>query len=108
MANAFRYSKTETGRYNDEKTPMIGVFFKSLFESLMLLEVVDFRFRMLAFRGACGEPSRRFAPLEVSPVPLLPQESRTLHSNQLFNEENEKINQKQKSFRKQAFLMNYG
>jgi hypothetical protein len=34
-------------------------------------EVVDFRSRMLAFRG-------------VSPVPLLPQESRTFRSNQLF------------------------
>jgi hypothetical protein len=65
---------------------------------------------MLAFRGACGEPPRRFAPLGVSPVPLVPQdkegvdsvtsheenvififeESRTLHSNQLANVENEK------------------
>jgi hypothetical protein len=45
---------------------------------------------MLAFRGACGEPSLRIAPLEVSPVPLIPQESRTFHSNQLVNEDNEK------------------
>jgi hypothetical protein len=30
---------------------------------VMLLEVVDFRSRMLAFRGACGEPTRRFATL---------------------------------------------
>jgi hypothetical protein len=49
----------------------------------MLLEVVDFRSSMLAFRGACGEPPRRFAPLGVSPVPLIPQESRNLRSNQL-------------------------
>jgi hypothetical protein len=49
-------------------------------------EVVDFRSRMLAFRGACGEPPLRFAPLGVSPVPLIPQESRTLRSNQLVNE----------------------
>jgi hypothetical protein len=61
---------------------------------------------VLAFRGACGEPPRRFAPLGVSPVPLLPQdkegfgsfisheenvkfifeESRTLRSNQLVKE----------------------
>ncbi|WP_156419018.1 hypothetical protein [Fictibacillus sp. FJAT-27399] len=47
----------------------------------MLLEVVDLRSRMLAFRGACGEPV-------VSPVTLLPQESRTFHSNQLGNEAN--------------------
>ncbi|MCK6258914.1 hypothetical protein LCY76_20290 [Fictibacillus sp. KIGAM418] len=33
----------------------------------MLLEVVDLRSRMLAFRGACGEPV-------VSPVTLLPQD----------------------------------
>jgi hypothetical protein len=54
---------------------------------------------MLAFRDACGEPPRRFAPLGVSPVPLIPQESRTLLSNQLVNEENEKTTQKQQSFR---------
>jgi hypothetical protein len=85
------------------------------------LKVVDLRFKMLAFRGACGEPSRRFAPTEVSPVPLIPQdkegfdsvtpheenvififeESRTLHSNQLVNEENEKKSQKQQSFREE-------
>jgi hypothetical protein len=57
---------------------------------LLLLEVVDFRYRMLAFRGACGEPPRRFAPLGVSPVQLIPQESRTLRSNQLVEEENNK------------------
>jgi hypothetical protein len=75
----------------------------------MLLEVVDFRYRLLAFLGACGEPLWRYAPLGVSPVPLIPQdkkgfgsvssheenvififeESRTLHSNQLVNEEKE-------------------
>jgi hypothetical protein len=42
----------------------------------------DFRFRMLVFRGACGEPPRRRAPLRVSPIPLISQESRTLSSNQ--------------------------
>ncbi|MED2971581.1 hypothetical protein P4361_04725 [Fictibacillus sp. B-59209] len=78
----------------------------------LLLGVVDFRFRMLAFCGACGEPHRRQRLLSrrmrlwVSPVPLLPQdkesfgsvisheenvkfifeESRTLHSNQPINE----------------------
>ncbi|WP_155925433.1 hypothetical protein [Bacillus sp. UNC438CL73TsuS30] len=44
---------------------------------------VDFRSRMLAFRGAGGEPPRRFSACGVSPVPLLPQESRTFRSNQL-------------------------
>jgi hypothetical protein len=48
--------------------------------------VVDLRSRLLAFRGACGEPPRRFAPLGVSPVPLVPQESRTLRFNQLVEE----------------------
>jgi hypothetical protein len=44
---------------------------------------------MLAFRRACGVASSRFAPLGVSPVPLILQESRTLLSNQLINEEKE-------------------
>jgi hypothetical protein len=57
-----------------------------VFWLLLLLKVVDIRSRMLAFRGACGEPPRHFVSLGVSPVPLIPQESRTLHSNQLFNE----------------------
>jgi hypothetical protein len=39
---------------------------------LLLLKVVGFRSRMLAFRGACGEPPRRFVPLGVSPVMLIP------------------------------------
>jgi hypothetical protein len=52
----------------------------------MLLKVVDFRSRMLAFRGACGEPPQRYAPLGVSPGTLIPLESRTLHSYQLINE----------------------
>jgi hypothetical protein len=34
---------------------------------------------------------------------LLPQESRTLHSNQLVNEENKKMSQKQQSFREEPF-----
>jgi len=36
---------------------------------------------MLAFRGAGGEPPQA-APCGVSPFPLIPQESRTFHSNQ--------------------------
>jgi hypothetical protein len=65
----------------------LSIFFELFSYSLLFLKVVDFRFRMLAFRGACGEPPLRFAPLGVSPVPLIPQESRTLHFNQLANEE---------------------
>jgi hypothetical protein len=45
------------------------------------MKLVDFRFRLLAFRGAGGEPPGA----GVSPVPLVPLESRTLHSNQLVN-----------------------
>jgi hypothetical protein len=41
---------------------------------------------MLAFRGVCGETPKRFALSGASPVPQIPQESRTLHFNQLFNE----------------------
>ncbi|UZJ78499.1 hypothetical protein [Fictibacillus sp. KU28468] len=77
------------------------------------LIAVDLRSRLLAFSGACGEPYRREryflaqAPAGVSPVTLVPQdkegsgsflsheenvkfifeESRTLHSNQLFIED---------------------
>jgi hypothetical protein len=42
-----------------------------------------FPLQALAFRGGCGELLLRFAPLGVSPVTLIPQESRTLRSNQL-------------------------
>jgi hypothetical protein len=49
----------------------------------LLLGVVDLRSRLLAFRGAGGEPHWSYAPLSVSPVPLIPQESRTFRSNQL-------------------------
>jgi len=45
--------------------------------------LVDFRYRLLAFRGADAEPPRRIRACGVSPVPLLPQESNTLHSTQL-------------------------
>ncbi|MGP4079795.1 hypothetical protein ACTWQL_07745 [Pseudalkalibacillus sp. R45] len=38
---------------------------------------------MLAFRGACGEPTRRLATLNGLTCPAVPQESRTLLSNQL-------------------------
>jgi len=38
--------------------------------------VVDFRYRMLAFRGAGGEPPRHASG--VSPVQLFPQESSIL------------------------------
>jgi hypothetical protein len=62
------------------------MFIKMLFsQTLLPLKVVDFRSRMLAFHGVCGEPPLRFAPLGVSPVTLIPQESRTLRSNQLVN-----------------------
>jgi hypothetical protein len=74
--------------------------------------VVDFHSRVLAFRGACGEPPWCYAPLGVSPVPLIPQdkesfdsvtsheenvififeESRTLRSNQLVTDEHSNIN----------------
>jgi hypothetical protein len=49
---------------------------------------------VLSFRGVCGEPSRRFTPSEVSPVTLIPQESRTFRSNQLVNEVSLKNNSK--------------
>jgi hypothetical protein len=65
----------------DSKHVVLSRFFHV--QTLLLLKVIDFRSRMLAFRGACGEPPRRLAPLGVSPVPLVPQESRTLRSNQL-------------------------
>ncbi|WP_156418968.1 hypothetical protein [Fictibacillus sp. FJAT-27399] len=72
---------------------------------MLPLGVVDFRFRLLPFRGACAEPLGRKC-LRVSPVTLVPQdkegfgsvisheenvkfifeESRTFHSNQLVNE----------------------
>ncbi|MGP4082368.1 hypothetical protein ACTWQL_20980 [Pseudalkalibacillus sp. R45] len=41
----------------------------------------------------------------VSPVPLIPQESRTLLSNQLAQGEFLKITKKQQSFRKEPFVM---
>jgi hypothetical protein len=72
-------------RKSEVKKLLIG-----LFVDYVALKVVALRFRMLAFRGACGEPPWRFAPSGVSPVPLIPQESRTLHSNQLVNEEMKK------------------
>ncbi|OIK06643.1 hypothetical protein BIV59_21410 [Bacillus sp. MUM 13] len=40
----------------------------------------DFRSRMLAFRGAGGEPHKQ--SLRGLTFALVPQESRTLHSNQ--------------------------
>jgi hypothetical protein len=91
---------------NENRSPEkeSGFYFRLFSQTLLLLEVVDFRYRMLAFRGACGEPPWRYAPLGVSPVPLIPQESRTLHSNQLVNEENEKNDHKQQSFRKQPYV----
>ncbi|GKU84880.1 hypothetical protein NCCP28_42760 [Niallia sp. NCCP-28] len=39
-------------------------------------------FRMLAFRGAGDEPPKGRGLLGGSSVPLIPQESRTLHYNQ--------------------------
>jgi hypothetical protein len=68
---------------------------------LLLQEVVDFRSRMLAFRGACGEPPKLFKPAGVSPVPLIPQESRTLRSNQQFSDEHKKTTKKETAFIKE-------
>jgi hypothetical protein len=64
-----------------------------LVKQLVLKIVVDFRSRVLAFRGAGGEPPLRHAPVGVSPVPLIPQESRTLHSNQLVKEVSSKYSE---------------
>jgi hypothetical protein len=63
---------------------------------------------MLAFRGACGEPPRRFAPLGVSPVTLIPLESRTLRSNQLTIEEKKNNNLLEKSPKKEIKPSVYG
>ncbi|RZT21679.1 hypothetical protein EV282_0743 [Fictibacillus sp. BK138] len=63
------------------------------------LKVVDFRSHVLAFRGTCGEPPRREVSIGVSPVPLIPQESRTLGSNQLVMEEIKKMNKKEHTFK---------
>jgi hypothetical protein len=59
---------------------------------------------MLAFRGACGEPPRLIKPAGVSPVTLIPQESRTLHSNQHVTGGKSQKSQKQQSFRKEPLL----
>ncbi|MGO5010385.1 hypothetical protein ACTQ5K_00640 [Niallia sp. Sow4_A1] len=48
---------------------------------MLLNRLVAFRSRMLAFRGAGGEPPQR-SVCGVSPVPHFPQESRTFHYNQ--------------------------
>jgi hypothetical protein len=55
-------------------------------KQLELLEVVDFRSRMLAFRGACGEPPWLFKPAGVSPVPLIPQDKEGFDSVTLHEE----------------------
>jgi hypothetical protein len=75
--------------------------------TLLLLEVVDIRSRMLAFRGACGEPPRLIKPVRVSPIPLLPQESRTFRSNQLVEEASSKkpLKAKQQSYRNELKLI---
>jgi hypothetical protein len=69
---------------------IIYLFFKAVFVNFVAIyknrSAVDFRSRMLAFRGAAGEPPRRFCACGVSPDPLLPQESRTFRSNQLLNQ----------------------
>jgi hypothetical protein len=66
--------------------------------------LVDFRSRILAFLGAGGEPPRRYRSCGVSPVPLLPQESRTFRSNQLLyvTVSNNKIFLEQQGFRKET------
>ncbi|KQL19018.1 hypothetical protein AN957_10795 [Cytobacillus solani] len=38
----------------------------------MLYTKVDFRFRLIAFRGVGGEPPRHISACGVSPVPLIP------------------------------------
>jgi hypothetical protein len=91
--------------------------------ALLLLKVVEFRFRMLPFRGACGELCKRIkiqiqgsmcAPASASKCcknglprrmpceknsqvvgTLLFQESHILHSNQLVNEGKTKITQQE-------------
>jgi hypothetical protein len=75
----------ETSNRWSENSPLLSerVINKGCFGiHCCFLKVVDLRFRMLAFRGASGEPPRLIKPAGVSPVPLIPQESRTLHSNQ--------------------------
>ncbi|OIK13612.1 hypothetical protein [Bacillus sp. MUM 13] len=54
---------------------------KAVFVNFVAIQqVVDFRSRMLAFRGAGGEPPQ--LRLRGLTFPLIPQESRTLRSNQ--------------------------
>ncbi|WP_177201475.1 hypothetical protein [Bacillus sp. OV322] len=54
---------------------------KAVFVSFVAMkQVVDFRSRMLAFRGAGGEPP--LLRMRGLTFPLIPQESRTLRSNQ--------------------------
>jgi hypothetical protein len=55
-----------------KEAPKRNLFFAFLKVILSLLEDVDFRSRMLAFHGACGEPPRLIKPAVVSPVPLIP------------------------------------
>jgi hypothetical protein len=94
------------------------LLFKELFsKSLLLLEVVDFRYRCSLSGGACGEPQwntydvlllrlqekqhrselPRRMPCEKNTQvagTLFPQESRTLHSNQLVSDVFKKISSK--------------
>jgi hypothetical protein len=62
----------------DSKHVVLSRFFHV--QTLLLLKVIDFRSRMLAFRGACGEPPRCLAPLGVSPVPQVPQDKEGFNS----------------------------
>ncbi|GEM_PF-5725151 len=58
---------------------------KAIFVKFVDLEkkvVVDFRSRMLAFRGAAGEPPRKASG--VLPVQLFPQESSILQRESTF------------------------
>jgi hypothetical protein len=50
-------------------------------KQMELVEGVDVRSRMLAFRGACGEPPRLFKSAGVSPVPLIPQDKEGINSD---------------------------
>jgi hypothetical protein len=47
---------------------------------MLLLKVVDFRSRMLALRGACGEPTRRLATLNGLTCPADPAGQESLGS----------------------------
>ncbi len=75
-------------------------FFSSC-QAFALRIVQNFRSRMLAFRGAGGEPPRRLRFCGVSPVPLVPQESSILPLQSAKCGFYSIIVQKQQSYRKE-------